>query len=342
MRSKVILVGTSVILSAGTSLIIACRDAPTTLERNRRDNVRVSSAASAARERIHQRNAHDWVGVAHNRVLDDWRQEMRKPGVLTHNLCSYVVDFIVRDERLPLGKQTALPVRRQAVAAAAKASKLCQATANRSQASALAAYGENAARRARQSDALASLQSEIETSIDVAQSSFDLAARLNSVLDAAAALDETEQTVVSATVSVAQNSYEYWEPQYPVVVQEVETEYGTCAADRRAAGYTMEAARDACLSGEYALSSFRGWSPNSFLGPTRFSAGKVSLLCGPGLGAGFKHVAKNDARGAFAGGFAGALGGGAGIVAGALIGGGSASIWAAGENAWSTYWCMMK
>jgi hypothetical protein len=321
---------------AAVSLVASCREASTTPPRHTAVAAQLGGAAAPA-VRVHQRNKLDWVGVAHNKMIDDWRKEMRKPGVLTHNLCSHVVDFVTRDERLPVDKRPPLPVRREAIAAAVKSSTLCQSLGEKGAISTLAS--RRAARRPQGSAAIVELQAGIENAVLIAANRDDLAARLNAILDASATLDETEQTVVAATASVAQNSFEYWEAEFDPLVDEVGAEYGPCAADRRRSGYSMDGARQSCLTGEYFLSSSGGWSPSALLGPT--SIRMTTLRCGPGLRDGFKHVAKGDARGAFAGAWAGAFGAAAGVVGGAILGAASGSIWAAGENAWSTYWCIM-
>jgi hypothetical protein len=333
------MLATSVVVLAGLGLL-ACRDSMT--GSHLRDDVKmtrlvsVSPAGLEAQKRIHARNPHEWAGVAHNKILDDWRLAMRQPGVLTHNLCGYVVDFVARDERLPRDKQAPLPVRRNAIVAAAKSSSLCRSNTG---ISTLASRGYTRS-VAEESEATAALQSLIESAIDQAESPADLAVQLNAVLDAAATLNESEQAVIGATVSVAQSSFEYWDTQYEATVNEVGAEYDQCAADRQASGYNSDAARDSCLSGSYFETSYRGWSPSGLFGP-RVRGARTSVSCGPSLREGFKNVAKSDAKGAFAGAWAGAFGAAAGIVGGAILGAGSGSIWAAGENAWSTYWCIM-
>lgn len=64
------------------SLMLSCRDVVTT------DAPAVTKAPSRAdaRTRLHQRNKHDWVGVAHNKAIDEFRKELRKPGRIARNL----------------------------------------------------------------------------------------------------------------------------------------------------------------------------------------------------------------------------------------------------------------
>jgi hypothetical protein len=321
--------------------VAACRDTATAA--NSRDDVRmtpqtsVSPTALQARQHIHARNAYDWAGNAHNKILDEWRRDMRKPGLLTQSLCGYVVDFVSRDDRLAPQNQVPLPIRRNAITAASKASQLCGDKV-KSKSSQLASTGS----LPQESGATTDLALQIESAIDESESSFDLATRLNAVLDAASALDETERAVVAATVSVAQSSFEYWETEFEPLVYEIGNEYGDCGTDRLSTGYSGDAARDSCLSGTYFETSYRRWSPSGMFGPTSARSRSSRLACGPTLREGFKNVAKGDAKGAFVGAWAGAFGAAAGVVGGAILGGASGSIWAAGENAWSTYWCIMQ
>lgn len=338
MRSKVIFAGVSIVAPAA-ALLVACQDtfkAPTASNEAR---TRITATASATRARVHKQNPHEWVGVAHNKALDDWRKEMRKPGVLTHNLCSYATDFATRDERFPDGKHvhSPLPSRRKAVGAAIKDSKLCQAMiAKSSFPPSLVSRG-----KLRQgTEALAAMEAQIDEAVEAAESSYDLATRLAPVMEATASLSEAERTVILATISVTLNSYEYWEGNFAAVVDEITNEYGPCATDRLAAGYGTDAAREACLSGEAFDVTFRGWSPSAMFGPTSRPTG-TALSCGPTLREGFRHVAKGDSKGAITGALGAMITGPAGIVTAALVGGSVASVWAAGENAWSTFWCIM-
>ena len=323
-----------------TASLVACRDTMTTGDA--RNVSRITPVASLSQRdaetlaRVHKRNPQDWSGAAHNKILDDWRHAMRQPGILTQNLCGYVVDFVARDDRLPLTKQPSLSVRRAAINAAAESSSLCRSRVRGDARFVAGGVGPNPPQ---ESDAMAALQIQIENAITASESSADLAGRLNNILDAAATLNETERTVVATTVSIAQSSFEYWETQYEVLVNEIGAEYGQCGLDRMAAGYSEDAVRDSCMSGTY----YEVWFPGSAnVLPGRFLSRAKAARCGPSLREGFKKVAKGDAKGAFAGAWAGAFGAAAGIVGGAILGAASGSIWEAGENAWSTYWCIMS
>src|SRR5689334_10701117 len=78
--------------------VLACDRSPDRAERpNMTAPTRV--ATSEAIRRLHASNDYDWVGVAHNRALDDFRAELRKPGILTRNICAFIEDFVAYPQR---------------------------------------------------------------------------------------------------------------------------------------------------------------------------------------------------------------------------------------------------
>lgn len=271
---------------ATLALLLSCRDSATP----DRPTLATAPGRADARTRLHQRNKYDWVGVAHNRAIDDFRQELRKPGRIARNLCEY------------LGRRD---VERRVLTT----SNLC---------------GRGNASQVTWSTTEA-LLADVENAIEAASDSYELAARLHAVLDAAGALSASEQEVIGATVSVAQSSYEYWEAQFPGFAQEVVAEYGTCADQYRYSGYSSDDIRDICVNGGAAQMS-QPYSPQSMV---RFASFATAAL--PSW---FKSVAKADARGAFAGALFGGL-------AGAGSAGGAASIARGIVEAWDAYLDLM-
>jgi hypothetical protein len=317
----------------------------------------------------------DWVGVAHNRALDAFRDELREPGVLSRNLCSYLLTFVTSDARVPAERAAA----RAALSAAARrevarkglaATELCgRRPAWRSAGIAshvwLTAFAPPrwpfapaAIRRRSQSgepsQAARDLYAQIEASIDAAASSYDLAAYLDPVLDAAAQLGAEEYATIAATVSVAQSSYEYWEVELPSYVDAVAAEYGACLEESQLLGYTLTQAEYRCVNQGGTTDSDRAFQepaewrrarPRPRLpllmavarpGFARVLPGAVrQSVVGPGL----RAIGKRDAYGAFTGAFAGAFSGGAqGAVLGGIIGGAGASIVTAAGLAISAVW----
>lgn len=170
--------GRAAITALGLIALASCRDMT--------DNTPRIDATMTPSAQLRARNKHDWVGVAHNKAIDDFRKELRKPGRIARNLCDYLTQ------------------KRDAAAAARVAletSPLCPTRAKH------AAWMP-------QSSLATQLLSDIELAVDAASSADDLASRLNQVLDASAALSAGEQEAIAATVSVAQHSYEYWDANF--------------------------------------------------------------------------------------------------------------------------------
>ncbi len=302
----------------------------------------IAASAVRARNALHRRNSEDWVGIAHNKMLDDFRREMRKPGKLASNICTFVMDFAMRDERLPPGRQFSAGVHWRAASSAADSSTLCQ-NHGRGKLSTIAfrAPFEPFGARPQESGETGMLLADIETAVGSAQDSYDLATRLNGVMDRVGSLPVLDQAIVSSTVSVAQNSFEYWERQYPLFEQEVVDEYGPCVGEQSAIGADGERALEECLKGGGGSAvTLRGKRTDGK--PQRLVKSGAPVMCGGvTLSEGWRHVVGADAKGAFTGGFAGGLAGGfGGAVLGAIVGGGAASTWAALENAWSKLKCV--
>jgi hypothetical protein len=308
----------------------------------------------------------DWVGEAHNRALDAFRDELRRPGVLSRSLCGYLLTFVTSDarvpaERAPVRVALGAAARRDVARKSLAATEFCgRRPAGRSAGVAsqawLAAFVPprwplaSAARRSQSgelSQAARDLYAQIESSIDVAASSYELAGYLNPVLDAAAQLSAEEHATIAATVSVAQSSYEYWEVELPNYIEAVAAEYGPCLEESQQLGYTLADAEYRCVNGggtnEAALREPADW-PGGRLDPRPRllltvarpgSAGRVRQNAGKGL----KTIGKNDASGAFSGAWGGAFSGGVqGAVLGAIVGGAGASIVTAAGLAISAVW----
>jgi len=377
------------VIAAGAGAVLACRDTgtapPGAVQSARSQSAHAVASADrtgrpvqpvrprqapdpAARAKLHRRNPMDWVGEAHNRALDAFRDELRRPGVLSRSLCGYLLTFVTSDARVPVERAAA----RAALGAAARrdvarkglaATELCGRRPARPSAGValhtwLAAFVPSrwslapaAVPRRSQSGELSQaardLYAQIESSIDVAASSYELAGYLNPVLDAAAQLSAEEHATIAATVSVAQSSYEYWEVELPNYIEAVAAEYGPCLEESQQLGYTLADAEYRCVNGggtnEAALREPADW-PGGRLDPRPRllltvarpgSAGRVRQNAGKGL----KTIGKNDASGAFSGAWGGAFSGGVqGAVLGAIVGGAGASIVTAAGLAISAVW----
>jgi hypothetical protein len=372
-----------VVVAAAAGTVLSCRDtgtAPPDAARSARSQsahavpradrtdppvqpVRPRQAAPdlVARGKLHRRNPMDWVGAAHNRALDAFRDELREPGVLSRSVCSYLLTFATSDARVPAEHARAkaalgAAARRRAASKGLAATELCGRRIAGPSAQIvprvwLAAFSPAYrpvtpaviphAQSGELSQAARDLYAQIETAVDVAASSYDLAGQLNPVLDAAAQLSAEEYATIAATVSVAQYSYEYWEAQLPSYIEAVSAEYGSCFEESQQLGYTLADAENRCMNGAAIEPVDRRGARANWRLPLLMVVARPSS---PGavrqtVGQGLKAIGKRDAYGAFTGAFAGAFAGGVqGAALGAIIGGSGASIATALGLAGSAIW----
>ena len=191
-------------------------------------------AAVQGRERLRARNPHDWAGPAHNKIIDDFRREVRKPGVLTSNICEYVMTFTMSNDRLPAGRSFPEGANWRALRAVSDSSSLCgnrQRTraANISIRSPFEVLSELVAP---QSSTAYSAMDAIEAAVNNASDPNDLANRLNSLLDQTTHLTTLEQDAIATAATVAQNSFEYWQDQYLPFEEEIIAEYSPCVEEQ--------------------------------------------------------------------------------------------------------------
>ena len=303
-----------------------------------------ANAASRNRDRLRMHNTYEWVGVAHNRLLDDFRAEMRKPGLLTRNVCEYVMSFSMSDDRVPAGHKYRDNRNWAGVRAVADSSSLCSSGGRKQRLSNISYRWElspTAPTVAPQSTEASSLVTEIETAVVNAADARDLATRLQAIHDRSLGLPEVDQALVASTISVAQNSFEYWSQQYGLFEQEIIAEYAPCIDEQLSVGAT-DGIIESCLTGKGSAGAIvdRG---SSQAPRQRLVRAKPSAMCGISIREGFRKIGSADAGGAakafmaamFSSGFNLGVGGLA-----ALAGGGAASTWAAIENAIITLKCM--
>jgi hypothetical protein len=320
---------TAVILIAG---IVACRDA---LLPSRTDAPMTAvSQASDSRVKLRDRNKHDWVGVAHNNAMSEFRHEIRRPGVLTRNACQYLLRFVSSDLRLPVHARGYGQRQREAAIAGARTTKGCRAqVASASGVSSGSERASIALQEGELSDAATQRTREILAAVEGATDRYDLATRLSAVLDSSSVLSETEQAVVGAAVSTAQNSFEYWEDELPAFQRDIVNEYAECSGSA-----SQEEARSDCL--ESGAAEIR--SPG-------LRDGRVILqLVGQppraecSLKTHFKRLAGADVVGAIVGGVRGLIGGPQGVLASAFASGAYASLGVFIYSTWELHWCAMQ
>ena len=333
--------------------MVSCRDTPTANKISSNDDALVTPPTTlspgAIRLRLHQKNPYEWVGFEHNRALDDFRKEMEKPGRLTTNACAYISHFVNAPERLPADKRTA--ARHADSTATAKAlatTRLCQWEPSRVQPT-----GAFPSERPmvtttmttmttismQESSAVYPLLANIEAAVEASANSYEFASRLSPIVDAALALEPTDREIVLAVVSVAQNSFEYWESQYPAFVQTFSREYDDCASESANLGYSGDEGRSRCLgSGMTDVRSRETPRPK----PTpaiRFASLMSDDDCDLPLR--FKKLIGADVRGAIVGALSSIWIPG-GILFGAFRGAAAASLAIAFDGTWDLFWCAMR
>jgi len=289
------------------------------------------------RAHLRSTNPVEWVGMAHNQMIVDFRKELSRPGVLTNHACSYLTDFALHPARFPAGKSASDKARRDAARAGFRVNTLCNYPApSGTFASTPMAPLTPPAPPAPDGSRLANaLLEQIQLAVEQATTSYQLAALLADILEAAAPLDELEYTVIATTISVALNSYEYWDINYTSFERDVIDEYSPCAESQYGLGLSDDLVRQECLTGK------RTVYDTSM--PSTMSPGAVLMRDCPDAAAGIKSIIGSDIRGAFAGGLAGALTGGiAGAIGGALIGGGVGSTTRALDLAWQQLVCIFE
>jgi hypothetical protein len=332
------------LVALGGLAVLACSDSTNRI--THRDAAvsplgRASAAAMRDKRRIHERNKEEFAGVAHNKALDDFRRELRKPGVLTRNVCDYVMTFGAHSDRLPANNRVGEDVRWRTARSAADSSGLCRKTAKpRLSDISFRSPVEPLARATLTSSVALALVSEIENAVASSSDSYELAGRLNTVLDRVSDLDVSDQLLVASTVSVAQNSFEYWETNYDVFVREVQDEYSGCASEQSAGGVSSETARDNCLGGRGDGGAVALYDRSGPQGP-RMAGTRPGTACEVDLRAGFKKIAAADVKGAFSGFIGGMVAGGFDVaIAGAIVSAAIGSTYAAMELAWEVFTCI--
>ena len=319
------------VLKMGAMVIVlcggftACRDnaSPDSASIRRR-----SVPASDIRKGPELKASLAWIGESHNKALDDLRAEMRKPGMLTNNVCEYLAGFAAAVDRLPEGKGAGRSKDRLSVAKSVqKEAKLCRGNAiNTVSKQSDDTYG-----------GISAIMAQIESEIDAASDRYDLARRLTPLWSSVGNLNESESLIVAAALITAQSSFEYWEVEVDRAYREFEAEYADCARTSSSDGYDYDQARQFCLDGGLLPTRGTRYAPS----PTRIAGFVPVRDCR--LSSQFKSLAKADVAGAFTGAIKGAMGGGlAGAGTGALTGAivGSAGSWF--NSAWELYKCTLK
>jgi hypothetical protein len=191
-------------------------------------------APTAAGRRVtpaqfHASNKHTWVGVAHNRAMDELRAEVRS--FRPKDLCR-VIERIAVDSRITGSAGAAAELRQARKAAFDQVGcRGNRSDTRRSAASDLDALHAASLMAAEDFELSAqgwALVDQVMAAGAGAATAADLATELAGITSAAAALPADEASVVEAAASVSLSSFEYWTQNAQAMADEMAAAYGTC------------------------------------------------------------------------------------------------------------------
>jgi hypothetical protein len=329
------------VIALGVVALVSCREAGITddarMTRSATIDPRIPSSpgeSSVAQSMLRSRNRSTWVGDAHNRIIDNFRNEMRKPGVLSNKMCGFIPHFVVQQANIAPPTPAVL-AQIKSLARRSVSPVLCK-NASHSDDAALSP-GEVSSPPSAQAE---QLFSEVEAAAMAANNSSELASRLLPILESAASLDSIDHAAISITIAVAQSSFEYWEANYSPLVQDVVSEYGSCLAEQSDVGSTIDEVRDSCVAGKDGEYETHWSIPRHSRAPVmRFTTWKTSRGCPSNPSEGLKYIGLADLAGAFRGFYTGAFAGNP--VGGAIVGAGAASVTVGLGMALRQAWCIM-
>jgi hypothetical protein len=272
------------------------------------------------------------LGDLHNKAITAFRKEMRKPGVLTNNICRYLIGFMRREDVVPTDLQQGQPaLAPDKVERVLRDAANCNAGVSTSNVS-----HPNAVNAPRASAELDRLHDAVVQAIYASASATELAGRLSEISATAAQLSPFEQQALDVSIDVANSSFAYWSVEYATFAQEVGAEYRPCISGYTAQGYDTDAALSACTNMNAVPTQWRMRDgPSARFGFTAFKKPFCSTDPGPDL----REIAWADFQGGFSGFFAGAFAGNP--IIGALIGAGGGSIATGLKLAFRQYMCIM-
>lgn len=287
------------------------------------------AGGAEAKRRFHAGNRSDWVGVAHNRAMDEYRARLRS-GVVSRDLCNDLAEFSADPRRLPEHARGGAASRQQGARLARRVLRTTPFCGGQLAAGSLGESLHLVQGTELSAEARAVLD-QIESAAQLASWSGDLAVRLGQILAASSWLPADEYALVEATASVAQSSAEYWEANIAATHADFTAAYGDCMQT----AVSVEDGAQRCLGLGARV------SPTSFGGvgsPTlRFI--QRAIVC-PGYNG--REILGDDVKGAITGGIVGSLAGGAGAGPGALWGATAGSLGAFGWQFAQLTYCMLS
>ncbi len=271
----------------------------------------------------HAQNRMDFVGVAHNRAMDQIRAEVRKSR--PRDLCKVIERLAVAADLGPAFKGSANNESHR-VRKAAFDNIGCRGRNGRGHLAAeqslpLSGPGFALASYAQGEDADFSplgweLVWQVGYAADAASSSADLAGMLAAISASAQSLTADEAAAIDAVTSVSLSSFEYWEQNGAAAAQEIQTAYGSCLSGGGGDGcyYATSAPNFRASAPHFMLVSNRGTPASKCEYNWRFVGAGDVWGATTGLTIGLKYA--KTWQGAVVGLFAGAVvgSGGANVI----------------------------
>jgi hypothetical protein len=188
---------------------------------------------------FHARNRMDWVGVAHNKAMDELRAEVRrtKPGDVCKVIARVSVDLPLDSRLEAIGSRAATrKIRKDAFDKVGCRGKRAGSADIAGQVSDLLnpAAALNVSLGSEDfelSGAAWGFVDQVMAAGDGAATAGDLASELSAILGAAQGLTSDELTVLDALASVSLSSFEYWEQNTAAVFSDLQNIYGQCHAN---------------------------------------------------------------------------------------------------------------
>jgi hypothetical protein len=208
----------------------------------------------AARRAAHENNPMDWVGVAHNRALDDYFHGM-KAGKASRDACHDLVDFMSDEARTPGHGRLMRSDRRVLARGTLQVQGYCLnqvGSASESYPALLAQATTTTVSPATQS-MLWRINDAIAGSVD----SYELAYRINMMYGEIWLLPGDEAAATYSVASIAVSSAEYWETHMDAVYSDLLAAYGSCMTS--GAYSSAENASEACMG--LRVSGYSGPAP---------------------------------------------------------------------------------
>jgi len=175
---------------------------------------------------FHRTNKHDWVGVAHNRVLDKFFAGLAKHHGPT-DACAQLTALISDPEMVPAEHRAEHTVAAMAIGLQAL-SNYCPEQVGQVAAGTVSLASFELAQSTTLSPAAETIIAQLRAANASAANSTDLANQYNAILPASAYLSSGESDVVNATASVGLSSLEYWETNLTATQSTTQSAYGGC------------------------------------------------------------------------------------------------------------------